>query len=106
MPGVEIEKVDKRRLTRIMTEHIREGEDVISESSGSDDFGACDREDMYSGEMPSKATVDFRPQEQIDAEQRRSAKSYSPDIKIKKLISILKKLPKLYKFCSYRYYTW
>ena len=42
-----------------MTEHIREGEDVISESSGSDDFGACDRDDMYSGEMPSKATVDF-----------------------------------------------
>ena len=46
-----------------MTEHFRQGDDVISESSDSSDFGACDRDDMYSGEMPSKATVDFRPQQ-------------------------------------------
>ena len=59
IPGVEIEKIDKKRLTRIMTDHFRMGDDVISSDSDSSDFGACDREDMYSGEMPSKATIDF-----------------------------------------------
>ena len=75
-----------------MTDHFRMGEDVISSGSDSSDFGACDREDMYSGEMPSKATVDFskEKQEQEEMERRKQqfrhkSQSYtpSPDKKVK-----------------------